>query len=117
MSPDIHKAGWWVDGATPASPSGSIVIAGHVDSARGGAGAFFPLKQARSGAIVELTAADGATARYRVVSVQTMLKAQLPTSIWSQKGPNHLVLVTCGGPFDAASGHYRDNIVVTAVPA
>ena len=28
-----------------------------------------------------------------------------------------LVLVTCGGPFDQAAGHYRDNIVVTAVPA
>ena len=27
-----------------------------------------------------------------------------------------LVLVTCGGPFDARRGHYRDNIVVTAVP-
>jgi len=26
------------------------------------------------------------------------------------------VLVTCGGPFDATGGHYRDNIVVTAVP-
>jgi hypothetical protein len=25
--------------------------------------------------------------------------------------------VTCGGPFDAAIGHYRDNVVVTAVPA
>ena len=117
VSPDIHKAGWWVDGATQASPSGAIVIAGHVDSARGGAGAFFPLKQARRGAIVELTAADGATARYRVVFVQSMPKAQLPTSIWSQQGPNHLVLVTCGGPFDAASGHYRNNIVVTAVRA
>jgi len=27
------------------------------------------------------------------------------------------VLVTCGGPFDASIGHYRDNVVVTAVPA
>jgi hypothetical protein len=46
-----------------------------------------------------------------------MPKAQLPTDIWSQKGHNHLELVTCGGTFDAAAGHYRDNIVVTAVPA
>jgi hypothetical protein len=27
-----------------------------------------------------------------------------------------LSLITCGGPFDHDSGHYRDNIVVTAVP-
>jgi hypothetical protein len=27
------------------------------------------------------------------------------------------VLVTCGGRFDAATGHYPDNVVVTALPA
>jgi hypothetical protein len=26
------------------------------------------------------------------------------------------VLVTCGGPFLAGEGAYRDNVVVTAVP-
>jgi hypothetical protein len=25
-------------------------------------------------------------------------------------------VITCGGPFDARLGHYRDNLVVTAVP-
>jgi hypothetical protein len=113
---DIHKTGWWVDGATPHSPAGSIVIAGHIDSATAGAGAFFPFKQAGKGAVVELTSADGRTRRYRIVTVQKMLKANLPTKIWTQRGPNHLVLVTCGGPFDTATGHYRDNIVLTAVP-
>jgi len=28
-----------------------------------------------------------------------------------------LRLVTCGGEFDASRRHYRDNVVVTAVPA
>jgi hypothetical protein len=27
-----------------------------------------------------------------------------------------LVLVTCGGPFDASTGNYLDNIVAFAVP-
>lgn len=31
--------------------------------------------------------------------------------------PRDGVLVTCGGPFDQATSHYRDTIVVTAVPA
>ena len=117
VSSDIHRTAWWADGAAPGDPHGSIVIAGHVDSAKAGAGAFFSLKNARPGTIVELTTADGKTRTYRVTSVKTMLKAQLPTSIWSQKGSTHLVLVTCGGPFDTAAGHYRDNIVVNAVPA
>jgi LPXTG-site transpeptidase (sortase) family protein len=114
---DIHKTGWWLDGAAPGDPSGSIVIAGHVDSATAGAGAFFSLKDAQKGTSVQVITAQGHTVTYRVTSVQTMLKADLPTDIWSQKGTNHLVLVTCGGPFDHATGHYRDNVVVTAVPA
>jgi hypothetical protein len=46
-----------------------------------------------------------------------MLKADLPTDIWSQRTPNRLFVVTCGGPFDPVTRHYRDNIVLTAVPA
>ena len=61
---DIHKTGWWADGAAPRRPApASILIAGHVDSAAAGAGAFFPLKHARRGTIVELTTADGPDAR------------------------------------------------------
>jgi LPXTG-site transpeptidase (sortase) family protein len=114
---DIHKTGWWADGATPVDQTGTVVIAGHVDSAAAGAGAFFPLKQARRGTLIEVTTAAGQTKTYKVVSVQTMLKKDLPTGIWSQKGRNRLVVVTCGGPFDPATKHYRDNVVVTAVRA
>jgi hypothetical protein len=28
-----------------------------------------------------------------------------------------LVIVSCGGPFDATTGHYLDNIVAYAAPA
>jgi hypothetical protein len=114
---DIHETGWWADGATPHSPDGSIVIAGHVDSATAGAGAFFPLKQAKAGETVTLTSADGRKKSYRVTSVKHMLKANLPTSIWSRRAPNRLFVVTCGGPFDPVTRHYRDNIVLAAVPA
>jgi LPXTG-site transpeptidase (sortase) family protein len=101
----------------PGEASGSVLIAGHVDSATAGAGAFFALKSARPGTLVEIMTSDERTKTYKVTTVKTMLKANLPTDIWSQKGSNHLVLVTCGGPFDPATGHYRDNVVVTAVPA
>ncbi len=73
--------------------------------------------QARRGTVVEITAADGKTFRYRVTSTRRMLKADLPLDVWSQTGPARLVLVTCGGPFDSTIGRYRDNIVITAVPA
>ena len=114
---DIQRTGWWKDGEAPGAANGAVLIAGHVDSAKAGAGAFFHLGEARSGDIVEVTVADGKTFRYRVTSTRRMLKANLPLNVWSQAGPARLVLVTCGGPFDPTIKRYRDNIVVTAVPA
>jgi LPXTG-site transpeptidase (sortase) family protein len=117
VSADIHRTGWWADGAQPGDKSGAVLIAGHVDSARAGAGAFFRVKDARGGEKITLATAGGRTFTYKVVSVRSYLKADLPTSVWSRKGAPRLVLVTCGGPFDTKTRHYRDNIVLTAVPA
>jgi Sortase domain len=113
---DISVAGWWRDGASPGGRSGAILIAGHVDSARGGAGAFFKLQSARAGNRVQLVTAGRRAYAYRVISVRSYPKSALPTSVYSVRGAPRLVLVTCGGPFDAETGHYRDNVVVTAVP-
>jgi hypothetical protein len=114
--PDVSSAAWWRDGAAPGSRSGAILITGHVDLAREGRGAFFALRRARPGARVQVESADGRTFAYRVVSIRSHRKEALPTSVYSRRGPPRLVLVTCGGPFDANAGRYRDNVVVTAVP-
>lgn len=113
---NIRRVGWWRDGAQPGSAAGAILIGGHVDSAKQGGGAFYPLKSARRGTVIKLTSDDGKVRSYRVTGVQTVRKAALPQSIFSRTGPRRLVLVTCGGPFDAAIGHYRDNVIVTARP-
>jgi sortase family protein len=117
VPPLIHRAGWWLDGMTPGSRTGSTLIAGHVDSAKAGLGAFGPLREARPGQTVQVTTKNGQRRTYRIVSVQVMLKEKLPPSIYSRLGRPRLTLVTCGGPFDPSVGHYRDNVVVTAVPA
>jgi hypothetical protein len=36
--------------------------------------------------------------------------------VYSLRGRPRLVLVTCGGPFIESQGHYRDNVVLVAVP-
>jgi hypothetical protein len=113
----LHRAGWWKEGSAPGASTGAILIAGHVDSSKGGQGAFFPLRHATAGLTVAVTTTAGRTYTYRVVSVQTVSKGALPTSVYSRLGRSRLVLVTCGGPFDQRTGHYRDNVVVTAVPA
>jgi LPXTG-site transpeptidase (sortase) family protein len=112
---NIRRVGWWRDGAQPGAATGTVLLAGHVDSAKEGAGAFYALKSARRGDVVTLQAA-GKTLRYRVTSMRRVAKAALPSSIYTRTGPAKLVLVTCGGPFDARAGHYRDNIIVTATP-
>jgi LPXTG-site transpeptidase (sortase) family protein len=114
---NIHRTGWWRDGALPGDPRGAVLIAGHVDSATAGPGAFKELHRAEIGDRVKVRAANGRTFSYRVVSVRTYRKNALPADIYSQRGKARLVLVTCGGPFNAILGHYRDNIVVTAVRA
>ncbi|HEY1365724.1 MAG TPA: class F sortase [Gaiellaceae bacterium] len=113
---DIHRIGWWRDGMAPGAGSGSILIAGHVDSARAGRGALFALPRARAGQRVHVTTADGAVHTYRVVSVRSYPKRALPLGVYAKDGPPRLVLVTCGGTFDPSTGHYPDDVVVTAVP-
>jgi Sortase domain len=112
---DIRRAGWWKDGGIPGARSGAVLIAGHVDSAREGAGAFFSLRKARIGDEIHIQAGGGRTFTYRVASVRSHRKDALPPGIYSSKGAPRLVLVTCGGPYNHTTGHYRDNIVVTAV--
>lgn len=113
---NIQRVGFWKDGAAPGSAAGAILLAGHVDSAKDGGGAFYPLKSARRGDVVKVTSDDGKTRSYRVTSVRKVLKSQLPDSIFSRTGPKRLILVTCGGPFLPAVGHYRDNVILTAAP-
>lgn len=113
---DIRRAGWWRDGMAPGATGGATLIAGHVDSASAGAGAFFSLRRAKVGQRVQVATGEGRTFNYRVVSLRTYRKRALPMSIYSPTGRPRLVLVTCGGPFDPVDGSYRDNVVLTAVP-
>ena len=113
---NVHRAAWWRDGAAPGDKAGAVLIAGHIDSAKQGVGAFFRLQRARPGDTVQVATANGRMHAYRVVSMRRMAKENLPTDIYSVRGRPRLVLVTCGGRFDQAAGHYVNNVVVTALP-
>ncbi|MEP7055399.1 MAG: class F sortase, partial [Actinomycetota bacterium] len=95
---------------------GSIVVAAHVDL-NGQRGVFFDLVDSRRGDTVVITL--GTTRhRYRVVSRTQVAKTDVANAgIFNTERPETLVLVTCGGQFDRAVHSYRDNVVVTAVPA
>jgi sortase (surface protein transpeptidase) len=113
--PDETQVGWYQLGASPGEP-GTTVLAGHVNWHHRN-GPFLGLRQLDPGAIVTLTLADGTLRTYQVVERQQYGKLMLPTDrIWSHTGPETLVLITCGGTFNPQVRHYRDNIVVYAVP-
>jgi hypothetical protein len=49
------------------------------------------------------------------VARETYQKTAIPLDrYFGRDGALRLTLITCGGPFDRASGSYRDNVVVTA---
>jgi LPXTG-site transpeptidase (sortase) family protein len=113
---DPHTVGWWDGGAVPGSGHGSIVIAGHINYA-GVTGALAILPDLKLGDSVTLSR-PGHILTYSVRAVRTYDKSQgLPAAAFSQTTPEQLVLITCGGPFDASTGNYEDNIVAYAVPA
>ncbi|MEH1165338.1 class F sortase [Micromonospora sp. CPCC 205539] len=118
VPPSVDEIGWYRYGPGLETRAGSVVVAGHVDSARQGRGAFFRLGELNQGDTLTATGSDGQTRRYRVVAREEYRKTRIPLDrYFARDGKPRLTLITCGGPFDAKARKYRDNIVVTAVPA
>jgi hypothetical protein len=112
----VQRVGWWDGGAEAGDPYGSVVLAGHVDSAAEGIGYFVRLRQVKPGEVVELRGADGHSASYRISTVVSVPKNALATSsgAFNQTGDHRLVLITCTGAYDRSKGGYEENLVVTA---
>jgi hypothetical protein len=110
---DHDLAGWYAGSVTPGQ-DGSSVILGHVDSYSGGS-VFFSIKNLKPGDRMTVARADGSTAAFVVDGVQKAEKVAFPSSaVYGNTAYPSLRLVTCGGPFDEATGEYQDNIVVYA---
>ncbi|MBO0803023.1 MAG: class F sortase [Nocardiopsaceae bacterium] len=123
---DVHDVGWW-DGvwkspsgtdhekvAAPGQP-GVALLAGHINSAVQGQGALSRLQQLKPGAAITV-GKGGKVTHWTVTRVQTVLKSALPDSLYVNHGPAKLAVVSCGGPFDSATGHYLDNVIAWAKP-
>ena len=107
-------AGWFTGSPTPGQVGPSVIV-GHVDSAAAGPSVFYHLAELRPGDRIEVTRADHTVAMFSVDSVETYVKAQFPTlQVYGNIDHAGLRLITCGGPFNAAKGHYEDNIVAYA---
>jgi hypothetical protein len=129
---DISTVGWYdgldgVGGTHTATQqhtapwpgqAGVAVLAGHVDWAGQGPGALYYLDQLQPGDPISVVGSNGVTTNWSVSQVPiTQAKATLPATLFTNAGAPRLALVTCGGAFDASTGHYLDNVIVWASPA
>jgi hypothetical protein len=93
-------------------------LTARVDSAEQGKGAFFRLRELIPGDAVTITGGDGSRHVFTVVARESYAKTTVPLErYFARDGAPRLTLITCGGPFDARTRHYRDNVVITAQPA
>jgi sortase (surface protein transpeptidase) len=113
LDTSASEAAWYKYSATPGQ-IGPSVIEGHVDSYHGPA-VFFRLGALRPGDTVDVRLADGTTAIFRVTGVRQYLKSNYPAKdIYGKTNYAALRLITCGGAFDYATGHYLSSIIVYA---
>lgn len=112
--------GWWAGGAKPGAAKGTAILAGHINYA-GVEGALARIGSLDPGDVLYI---DGLTngkktrLKFTITGVRTYDKKVLPyKEIFDQNSVGRLAIVTCGGPFDAQTGNYLDNIVAFAVPA
>lgn len=110
-SPNL--TGWYKYGPTPGQHGDSVIL-GHVDSVTG-ISVFYYLRDLVAGDKIYVTLTDGKVATFEVDGLQKVSKDAFPTaSVYGKSGYASLRLLTCGGTFDEATGHYLYNIIVYA---
>ncbi len=113
---DPNVVGWYRHGPAAGDGSGSVVLAGHVDSLRYGIGPLARLQDAEVGDAAVVRTDAGETHRYRVTAVRHVPRAELPaTEVFSRAGGERLRVITCAGEFVPGRG-YENNVIVTAEP-
>lgn len=109
----VVDAGWYAKGVVPGAV-GPAVIAGHIDSTTA-PGVFLHLAKLVPGDTVTVTMSSGSVETWKVTGTRAALKTAFPTSdVYGTSPTPQLRLITCGGTFNAAIGHYNENTIVFA---
>jgi sortase (surface protein transpeptidase) len=113
---DIGTAAWYKYSPTPGEIGPSVIV-GHLDGANFAnmAGIFYRLRELAPGDEFSVTRSDGTVAVFKVLSLKQVPQNNFPTQeIYGNINYAGIRLITCGGSFDQAAGHYTDNTVVFA---
>ena len=116
MPATTSVAGWFT-GSPPPGATGSAIIAGHHQLLTGDRGCFSGSTSCARKPDIRRRS-DQTTVIFRVTAVHRYLKNHFPTqTVYGATPDAELRLITCGGTFDSATGHYLSNIVVYAAEA
>lgn len=108
-----NLVGWYKHRATPGE-TGAAVLLGHVDG-YGKPAVFYKAHTLKPGDTITVKRKDASVATFTVDSLEKVDKNAFPTDkVYGSTDSAELRLVTCGGEFDAATGHYKDNVIVYA---
>ena len=105
----------WYENLGSLGTAGNVVMAGHIDYWNVGPAVFYNLSTLEAGDEIVVTGDDGKTYPFAVEWVRQYDSASIPLD--EVAGPTEeqsLTLITCGGAFDYANGHYLQRTVVRA---
>ncbi|MET8470856.1 class F sortase [Streptomyces sp. NPDC006422] len=107
-----NLAGWYEAGTKPGE-TGTAVVAGHVDNARGPS-VFYALGSVERGRTIEVRRRDGSVAVFTVDAVEVYDAKRFPDAkVYGAARRPELRVITCGGPYTRGTG-YQGNVVVFA---
>jgi sortase (surface protein transpeptidase) len=116
----------WYDQLGKLGEGTNVVMSGHVDYYNSGPGGtpgpavFWDVPNMAAGEIIRLVAENGEVFEYAVewtklYNVATELTPEvIQNDIVGDTGQESLTLITCGGPFDPATGEYLERWVLRA---
>lgn len=116
---DVDVVGAWAPGAPLDAASGTTNLVGHVNYTGQGDGALHDIAYLQTGDKVYTTDDAGQTIAWVITDVTARPKSTGVdvAAFTGLNGPRRLVLITCGGAYDASDKNYLDNVYAYATPA
>lgn len=105
----------WYEETARLGQVGNVVLAGHVDYWDVGPAVLYHVGNLQKGDVIDVTGADGQIYKYQVEWDQLFNAANAPLEeIVGPTKNQSLTIITCGGDFDYATGHYLQRRVIRA---
>jgi hypothetical protein len=105
----------WYENLGALGKIGNVVMAGHIDYWNVGPAVFYNLSILEPGDEIVVAGDDGRTYPFAVDWVRQYDSASIPLDeVAGPTADQSLTLITCGGAFDYANGHYLQRTVVRA---